>query len=157
MTGKLKQAVFVVGVISILLIAAITHAKTPDNSAKLSGSWTMVVTTVNQGVTFPALLTFTADGALIADEPPSPGETSGHGNWMSGDDGSAAFTFVSLFSGEGGVYAGKIKVVGTLQYDASTDSWQGPFKIDGFDADEKATISDTGTFTLTRIKVESMD
>ena len=82
--------------------------------------------------------------------------TSAHGNWISTDDGGAAYTFVGLFSGEDGTHAGKLKVVGTLQYDASADTWQGPFKIDVFDADDQPIASDHGTFNLTRIAVETL-
>jgi hypothetical protein len=123
---------------------------------KLCGSWNVEVTTPSQG-TFPALLTFTADGNVISDESPSPFESSGHGNWSSRSDGEIAYTFVALFGGQEAKNTGKLKVVGTLQFNADTDSWDGPFKIDVFNANGQITVTDRGTFNLTRIAVESLD
>jgi hypothetical protein len=160
MNNKGKFVLFVVGIISSLLFGAFAAAQTADNIANMEdlfGSWNVEVTTVNQGTTFPALFTLTADGGLIADEPPSPGETSGHGNWVRSGDGEAAYTFIALYSGEEGAYAGQLKVRGTLQFDSGSNSWSGPFAIDGFDASGELTFSDTGSFTLTRIEVEPLD
>jgi hypothetical protein len=158
MNSKRTLFLFAVGIVSSLIFAVLATAQTSDSNAdKLLGSWNAQVTVEAQAVTFPALLTFDAGGGLIADEPPAPGETAGHGNWVISDDGEAAFTFVALYSGEGGAYAGKLKVVSKLQYDAGTDSWQGPFKIEAFDAEDQVTFSDTGTFDLTHMEVESLD
>ena len=160
MKTKRNVVILALGIVSVLLFSTFaiggTAADSP-NMEKLFGSWNAEVTVVAQNATFPALLTFGAEGSVIADEPPSPGETSGHGNWVSSGDGQAAYTFVALYSGEGGAYAGRLKVVGTLQYDASADTWQGPFKIGVFDADGQVTLSDQGTFNLTRIAVEPLD
>ena len=49
-----------------------------SNQEKLVGSWNVAVTTPHQG-SFPALLTFTADGSVIGTESPNPFESSGHG------------------------------------------------------------------------------
>jgi hypothetical protein len=50
----------------------------------------------------------------------------------------------------------KLKVVGRLQYD-DKGGWSGPFKIDVLDAGGQVVFTDHGTFTLTRIAVESLD
>jgi hypothetical protein len=160
MNKRRHWMILALGVGCILVVSALVMAQTSASSAnmdQLYGSWHVEVTLPAQGATFPALITFGAGGSVITDEPPSPGETSGHGNWTSAEDGTVSYTFVALFSGEEGAYAGGLKVVGTLQYDANTEGWQGPFKIDGFDADGQTTFSDTGTFVLTRIAVESLD
>ena len=160
MSNKRALLLFMLGIVSSLIFAALATAQSngsDTNADKLLGSWNTQVTVEGQGATFPALLTFDAGGGMMADEPPAPGETSGHGNWVMGDDGGAALTFIALYSGEGSAYAGKLKVVGKLQYDASANTWQGPFKINAFDADDQETFSDTGTFELTRIVVESLD
>ena len=159
MNTKSKSVVLLIAVIGTLLFAvrALTQpAEVSPNQEKLLGSWDLQITAVGQGVVVPGLLTFGAEGNVIADEAAAPTETSAHGNWISTDDGGAAYTFVGLFSGEDGTHAGKFKVVGTLQYDADTDTWHGPFKIDVFDPDDQAIVSDHGTFDLTRIMVESM-
>ncbi|RLT40510.1 MAG: hypothetical protein DWI57_08365 [Chloroflexi bacterium] len=127
-----------------------------NHKEKLFGSWNAAITTPDQG-TFPALLTFTADGIVIADESPLPFETSGHGNWIMRDDGEVALTFIALVGSPEGPNAGKIKVVGTLQFDAATAGWNGRFKVELFDASGQVTLTDRGTHSLTRIAVESLD
>jgi len=154
-----------IGILAFCVICALsfssfaifqTTAQNP-NMDNLLGSWDAEVTVEAQGATFPALITFGAGGIVIADEPPQPGETSGHGNWVSTSDNQVAYTFVSLYSGEGGIYNGRLKVVGTLQFDAGTVSWQGPFKIDVFDANDQVVFSDKGTVDMTLIALESME
>jgi hypothetical protein len=161
MNHKRTFALSVFGLVGILLLAALAIAQTAQASAnkrseKLLGSWNVAVTTPSQG-TFPALLTFTADGSVIADESPSPFESSGQGNWIRSDHGEVAYTFVALYGSQEGKNTGKLKVVGTLRSDASKDSWSGPFKIDIFDASGQVIFTDRGTFRLTRIAVESLD
>lgn len=164
MMNKTKIMIYACVLIAALVLLSTTLAQTTDsgaNAEKLFGSWNVEVMTVNQPQAdgshkFPALVTFGDEGSVIAVEPPGPGETSGHGNWISNDDGTVSFTFIALFSEEG-AYAGKLKVVGSLQYDSGTDSWQGPFKIDIFDADDKVVAGDTGTFDMARMAVETLD
>lgn len=127
-----------------------------NHKEKLYGSWKAAITTPDQG-TFPALLTFSADGSVIADESPLPFETSGHGNWAMGDDGEVAFTFIALMGSQEGRNTGNIKVVGALQFDGEMAGWKGRFKVEVFDADGQVTFTDRGTHTLTRIPIESLD
>ena len=47
------------------------------------------------------------------------------------------------------------KVVGTLRQDGGSSGWHGPFKIEGYDANGGVTFNDRGTFTLTRIEVDT--
>ncbi len=75
MNHKRKMVMFVVGLSSIVMLAAFivapaTQVNADNRSEKLLGSWNAVVTTEIQNATFPALLTFTSDGSLITDEPP---------------------------------------------------------------------------------------
>ena len=127
-----------------------------NHKEKLYGSWNVAVATPDQG-TFPALLTFGSDGSVIGDESPLPFETSGHGNWVMDDDGEVAFTFIALLGSQEGKNTGKIKVVGTLRFDASTSGWNGRFKVEVFDTSGQVTFTDRGTHTLTRIEIESLD
>ena len=143
--------------LATLAIAQTTQAGENERQEKLLGSWNAVTTTVTQGTTFPALLTFAADGGMIADEPPSPFETSGHGNWVSTGRRDVAFTFVSLIGSAEGPLSVKLKVIGTLRFNSANDSWSGPFKIDVIDPSGQVTFSDRGTFSLTRIAVERLD
>jgi hypothetical protein len=143
--------------LSALAIGQTVQASGNDRQEKLLGSWNVEVTTVGQGTTFPALLTFTDDGAMLADEPPSPFETSGHGNWVKTGRRDVAYTFVSLIGSAEGPLSAKLKVVGTLQWDDGNDSWNGPFKIDILDPSGNMILSDRGTFSLTRIAVERLE
>ena len=162
MNHKRRYTLSAVGLLCTLLLAALAIAQTAqanasNRSEKLLGSWNVVVTTEVQGITFPALLTFSDDGGMIADEPPSPFETSGHGNWISAGRREVAYTFVSLIGSAEGSLSAKLKVVGTLQYDAGSGSWSGPFKINVLDANGQVSFTDHGTFSLTRIAVESLE
>ena len=157
MKSKRMGIATVLGATSIALalifaIAQTAAAKEPDD--KLVGSWTVEVTTPSQG-TFPALLTFTADGSVLEDESPLPFESSGHGSWVSKGHDQVAYTFIALFGGDQGQNTGRFKVVGTLQFDGRKGGWSGPFKITGFDANGQEDFSDSGTSKLTRIQVES--
>jgi len=68
-----------------------------------------------------------------------------------------ALLIVALIGSAEGPLSTKLKVVGTLRFDSATDSWNGPFKIDGFDPSENVIFSDQGTFSLTRIAVERLE
>jgi hypothetical protein len=160
MHSKRTMVMFVLGLISILLIAAFlvapaTQAGSDNRSDRLHGSWSVVITTPGQGA-FPALLTFMGDGSVIADESPAPFESTGHGNWVNRGHGEVGYTFVALYGSEQGANTGKLKVTGTLQYDEGADGWRGPFKIDIFDAGGQMVFTDRGTFSLTRIAVEPL-
>jgi len=154
--------VSILGMIAALLLAALAIGQTAqagenDRQEKLLGSWNVDVTAVVQNITFPALLTFTDDGGMIADEPPSPFETSGHGNWISTGRREVAYTFVALIGSAEGPLSAQIKVVGTLRFDPSQGTWNGPFKADVTDPSGNAIFSEHGTFSLTRIAVEQLN
>ena len=163
MNRNLKLLVSVLGVLAVLLLGTLAisqavQAKPNGPTGNIFGSWNVAVTTVGQGTQFPALLTFTSDGAVLTDEPPGPGETTGHGNWIRGKDGAVDFTFVSLFGDPTtGAYAGRLKVAGTLNRDNKANTWSGPFKITLYDASDQQSLTDTGTFKLTWIAVEPLD
>lgn len=124
---------------------------------KLVGSWQARTIATKQGVSFPALLTFTGDGIVLADEPPGAFDTAGHGAWAATGPDSANFTFLALVGGETGVLSATMKVVGAVRYDAGTDTWRGPFRIQVVDANGNETLTDDGTFDATRIAVESLN
>lgn len=123
---------------------------------QLSGSWSVEATTPTQGA-FPVLLTFTSDGTVIGDETPAAFETSAHGNWISTGPRQAAYTFVAFIGNAEGKLSSRIKVVGTLEFDVKTDRWSGPFHVRLLDPSGQETFSDRGTFSGTRIAVETLD
>lgn len=115
------------------------------------GSWSSQITVVTQNATFPGLLTFFDDGNLIADETPSPLETSGHGAWTRTGANEANYSFEFLI---GNTEPGKWlrgKVNGILHYTPATDQWNGPFTIKVVDQSGLEVLSDTGTIVSTRI------
>jgi hypothetical protein len=162
MSNRRKLAALIFGMvivlpISILAVAQIVQASPSSEAENILGSWSVDATATTVPAGFPALLTFTADGAVLADEAPMPGETTGHGNWVRGSHGEVRYTFWALNADPNGVYAGKFKVVGTLQRDPGKQTWSGPFKITGYNPNNSKAYADTGTFKLTRIAVESLD
>lgn len=137
------------------LAVSTAAVNTNQRLSKLVGSWQVETMVVQQAATFPALLTFTSDGIVIADEPPSPFETSGHGNWVATGPDTADFTFLALIGSAEGPLSAMLKVVGSLTYDSVTDTWQGPFTIQVVDAAGAEILTDEGAFTGARIAVES--
>ncbi len=104
---------------------------------------------------FPALLTFTGDGIVLADEPPLLYETTGHGAWTAAGKSGADFTFVSLVGSESGALSATMRVAGSLKYDAAADTWQGTFTYLFTDAGGAEVAVDEGTMDAVRIGVEA--
>jgi hypothetical protein len=103
--------------------------------------------------------TFTADGGLInttSDALAFPTETPGHGRWVRTGRRSYAATFVVLIGASDGSFAAMAKVRANLTLSASGDEFTGVFQIDLFDSAGVPIISDTGTVTGTRVKVEAL-
>jgi hypothetical protein len=68
---KRKAAVSAAGVmiallIGILVIAQIVQASPSSQPENLTGSWSVEVVTTTQNTQFPALMTFTTDGSVLA-------------------------------------------------------------------------------------------
>lgn len=127
-------------------------------STALVGSWHVAVSTPTQG-TFPALITFGAEGTVLSAESPGPFESAGHGNWITRDNGagSVAFTLVALLGSQESKPSGKLKVTSVIQPTPDGKGWHGPFKVEGVDASGQVTFTDRGDFQLTRIAIESLD
>jgi hypothetical protein len=123
---------------------------------KLVGSWDVTVETVIQGGPFRALMTFTAEGTMLAAEP-SAHETTGFGSWRQTGSRTAAYTFRSYFGSPTGENTGSLKIVGNLQLDQRHDRWTGPFRVEVFDPAGNVVFTDTGTFAADRIRVEELD
>jgi hypothetical protein len=130
---------------------------TDDTTKSLVGSWSAVITAIDQGATFPGLLSFTSDGVLLVDEVPAAFETTGHGNWLRTGPLSAAYTFLFLIGSSENKLSARGKVNGALKYDSATDGWQGPFKIWVTDEDGNQAMMDHGMVTCMRIEVEMLD
>jgi hypothetical protein len=150
--------------IAAVIVMLVSASATAPRSAladqgvnRLPGSWRVEITTKAQG-SFPGLLTFTSDGAVIATESPGPFESPGHGNWVRrGRD--VDLTFLVLFGSAagGGRNTGSAKIVSTLHFDAHAGGWTGLFKIQVFNAAGGLVFDDCGEFRLTRIEVETFD
>jgi hypothetical protein len=118
------------------------------------GSWNTQITVVAQNATFPGFITFFGDGNVLADEAPSPLETSGHGNWVSTGKNSGAYTFVVLVGNADPSQWLQYTVSGQVNYDPKADTWSGPFTIHIVDQDGTLIFDDTGTMDSTRITAE---
>jgi hypothetical protein len=149
--------VLVAGLIALEMTLAAVAVSRPEVDAKSSdwtGSWNTEVTIASLRRSYPALVTFTSDGSVIADDASSPVEATGHGSWIKTGPNAGAFTYVFLIgSTEPGQWI-KGKVSGALKYNARTDKWSGQFKVALVDQDGQVVHSDSGTMRGTRITVE---
>ena len=150
--------------IAAVIVMLVSASATAPRSAladqgvnRLPGSWRVQITTAAQG-SFPGLLTFTSDGAVIATESPGPFESPGLGNWVRrGRD--VDLTFLVLFGSPagGGRNTGSAKIVSTLHFDPRSGGWEGVFRIQVFNTAGAVLFEDCGEFQLTRIEVEKFD
>jgi len=142
------------GTFSASAAESASQANAEGQLKKLVGAWQIQATAEGQGITFPGLVTFTSDGVVLADEPPSPFETTAHGAWIATGPRTAAFTFLTLVGSQAGPLSLTYKVAGTLEYDAGADTWQGPFTIQIRDDKGNEVAADHGKFSGARIAVE---
>ncbi len=142
---------FVALIAALVVSRSSVDAKTND----WVGSWNTEVLIPNLNVMFPALMTFNSDGNLIADETPSPLETSGHGAWIKTGGNEGAYTFYYLV-GDAADPAKwtRGKVSGSIKLSPQADKWSGPFKIIVLDQNGNTTFSADGKMSATRINVE---
>ena len=122
---------------------------------KLVGAWTVEATSLHHSPV-PAMLVFTSDGIVMGARPPHPFEPPALGNWVSTGPQTAAYTFVVVSGNEQGDFTSKIKVIGTVQYDAATDSWQGPNQAELTDPSGSTIFTDTGVISGTRLAIEPL-
>lgn len=145
-----------------LAIAGISQSSAGDVYAQnskvkaLTGAWRVEAETQLQGTAL-AFLTFTSDGIVLADEPSSGFETTGHGNWVATGGTGVSYTFQAYVGGPDGRISASVKVVGALQFNALRDKWIGPFKVEVFDPSGNLIFSDRGTFRGARIQIESLN
>ncbi len=164
MNNKQRLVVSVLGIVGcVLLLAACVPAPAAPTSTeeKIAGTWIAECKADVQKKQFPVLFTFTTDGSLLGSTG-TPAQSTAHGTWVRGRSGEIGFTFVVLMSDPKspdptGQYAGRFTCVGTLQRDAGSDTWSGPFKTTVFDANGQVFFNETGTFKLTRIAVEPLN
>jgi len=158
MNSRCRVVGFALAVIAVICLASPAAAQNSVHGLhRLPGSWHSLASTAIQAP-FPGLLTFSSDGAIVATESPGPFESIGVGTWEA-RGGDAALTFHVLFGSPAGAATntGRARIVALLRYDAATDTWSGPFKIDVYDPAGHVLFHDRGQFTLTRIVVESLD
>jgi len=158
MNSRRRVVGFALAVIAVTCLASPAVAQESVNGLhRLPGSWHSLASTPTQAP-FPGLFTFSSDGVVMGTESPGPFESGGYGSWEA-RGGAAALTFHALFGSPAGAATntGRARIVGLLHYDAATDTWSGPFKIDVYDPAGHLLFHDRGQFTLTRIVVESLD
>ncbi|MEZ4861576.1 MAG: hypothetical protein R3C14_09725 [Caldilineaceae bacterium] len=133
--------------------AVMNHAaEAPTSHSKpLVGAWFAEASSRHHDYLFPVLLTFTSDGIVFGNKPPSSFESMAHGNWVSTGHATTAFTFRVLFGSEDGSLSKSLKVMGTLRYDAKSDTIEGSWSV--YRDAEK--VVDQTNFHGARIVVES--
>ena len=116
------------------------------------GAWLVQGSAVKANSTFPALMTFTSDGIVFADEAPEPLESSGHGSWEQTGPNEAAYTFVFLIGNTDRSNWMQATVSGDLQYIGDDDRWIGPFTFRQADREGNEVAADTGLMSGARIR-----
>ncbi len=159
-SGRVLTAALLFGLILIQpMTSPAVQALSPSakaNPGKWVGAWDVEVMGEHQATKIiPGLMVFTSDGTIIAARPPHPFESPTFGTWVSTGPKSAAYTFKAVVGSETGELTAKIKVYGTLQYDAGTDSWTAVHWDDITDATGHSVFTDTGTFKATRVAIEA--
>ncbi len=132
------------------------HDDRRDNRPLPTGAWEVLGNTALQG-DFKALLTFSGDGIVLADEHGGAFETTGHGNWKRIGYRTFAYTFIAYISSANSQLTAKIKVSGTLTLSRDLKRWEGPAKVEVFDPKDNVIFADKGTFKSKRIEIESVD
>jgi hypothetical protein len=64
--------------------------------------------------------------------------------------------FTTVFGNDKGDLTAKSKIVGTVQYDAGTDSWHDPNQAELVDPSRHTILADIGTLSGTRLVIESL-
>lgn len=124
-----------------------------DHRPLPTGAWEVFGNTKLQG-DFKALLTFSGDGIVLADEHGGAFETTGHGNWKRIGYRSFAYTFIAYIGSANSELTAVIKVSGTLTLSRDLNRWEGPFTLDVLDPKGNKIFTDDGTFQSKRIGIE---
>ena len=123
---------------------------------KLVGAWFVEIrSSITKDKVNGAVQALTSDGFWLGSRPTHPYETPAVGTWVATGPQTAAYTFMVLNGSETDVLMAKTKVVGTLQYDARTDTWSGSDYLTVTDLSGHIIATDTGTLKGTRIAIEA--
>ncbi|MEA2595448.1 MAG: hypothetical protein QOF01_1917 [Thermomicrobiales bacterium] len=142
------RRIAMIGSMFLMMVAVVVSTErfgaAQDNAAgndgtALVGTWRVMVTQAD-GIGYPVMSTFMADGTAIHDglpaQPAVPGAPykvsiggTGHGVWEATGEGSSAITFELLNSDENGNYLGRLTVSGTQELSADGESFTGQFVI----------------------------
>jgi hypothetical protein len=112
--------------------------------ARIAGTWNVEVTPDGES-TFPAIVTFTSDGSVVATEADAP--TTGQGAWKRVDDDRYAFAFTSFIFSPTGEPGGHVVVRSVVTLDGNALS--GPFAFTVYDAAGAVVQRGSGTATAT--------
>lgn len=119
------------------------------------GSW-MVTVTITAGTPqppFQALITYGAGGGLVETD---PGNSPGHGSWVSTGANTFAFTFVNLTFDSTGNPTGTVKVREAATLSQGGDAYSGAGTVDQFDVNGKLITSRSLETQARRILVEPL-
>ncbi len=127
---KIMFACLVAALLSVFLIPANALDRNNDNNA-LEGSWKVRLTPGSMQPQFDEIMTFSAGGGIVeSNNYPffQLGLTAGagHGTWSQTGWRRFSFTFIKFLFTPDGAAAGTLKVIGTITYSRSNDTWSGP-------------------------------
>ena len=141
---------------AVVAAAETVAADTTRQGASLVGAWFNTVTPTLLPP-FVGIGNFTADGGVINTTSLSLGqplESPGHGQWVRVGRDLYAVTFLTVSSDAAGNHILTSKVRARIQVNG--DTFIGVFQVDVFDPGGGLLVSDTGTVTGARIKVEPL-
>ena len=145
MNNKRAFVVFVLGVMSVLLLAAFAVAQTTYATAntatggavapELEGTWLATVTIPDGPPPFPSLVSYARGGALIVTDssvPPASGNVY-QGTWTKTGSHEFAFTFLGFQYDAQGVFSNYIRVHETIQLESGGSAYNGVTTIEALD------------------------
>jgi hypothetical protein len=158
----MRRVLLVVSILAVVpfCVFAVGHAvtrgaqeATPMSVDSFVGAWRVTVSPP-QGQPHPGLITFAADGTLLAaDLPTTLLFSGGHGAWEpTGQD--AAFTFDILVATETGMPIGTLTLRGTAALGSDKQSLSAAYTVDFADPTGQVVSTGQGSLQGTRIGVE---
>ncbi len=151
----MRLRALLIAALAVLAVPAVVLARTDTTDpgghardARIAGTWNVEVTPDGES-TFPAIVTFTSDGSVVATEADSP--TTGQGAWKRVDDDRYAFGFTSFVVSPTGEPAGHVVVRSVVTFDGNASSGRFSFTI--YDAAGAVVQRGGGTATATRYDV----
>jgi hypothetical protein len=168
MHRQILSSSFVVALVALTAVATAAGARARSDQGATAGSgfvgtWRVLVTQAD-GISFPVLSSYHADGTTLhagpISQPAAPGspaevllQTAGHGVWESTDAETSSITFEVLTGDERGNFLGRLTISGTQTLDPGGDSFTGRYVITVSDPAGSVVATVPTTATGERMRV----